>query len=369
MNAPMNTEDNDLSAFYRLATRYLVGEASSRERDRMVKLLRQPGRQQLFDAMRAEFEGTAPPGDDNFGLKETSHKLAELTASDRKIVRMPKRRMPAWRPWLLAACATVAVIVSIIGVQSYRETGQLASEISLVTYATGARERLYMTLLDGSKVVLNAGSTLSYPDSFDRQARIVRLSGEAYFDVSKNAAHPFIVETPTLRVTVLGTRFNVRAFNDGSQAEVSLISGRVKVAGIGPAGELAPVEMTPGLQYSFTARTGEGKVQPVAAETVIQWTRTKEPRASAQEPLVFDQEPLISAAKKLEQRFGIPLEISHPKLGQKKVTGRFETESLEDILKVLRLAGAFDYRLVRKDEKIERVILSVPSAPTISPEK
>ncbi|AHF89886.1 anti-FecI sigma factor FecR [Opitutaceae bacterium TAV5] len=364
----MNTEDNDLPAFYKLATRYLVGEASSRERDRMVKMLQQPDRRQLFDAMRAEFEGNAPSGSDDFGLDEVSRKLAELTAGGRKIVRMPKRRLPSWKPWLLAACATLAVAVAIVGIQTGRNTNRQASEISWVTYATGPRERLYVSLHDGSKIVLNAGSTLSSPDSFDDHTRVVRLSGEAYFDVSRDESRPFVVETTTLRVTVLGTRFNVRAFNDGSQAQVALISGRVKVSGIGPSGELAPVEMTPGLQYSFTARTGEGKVEPVAAEASIQWTKTKEPRASAQAPLVFDQEPLASVASKLEQRFGVPLEISQPELGQKKVTGRFETEPLEEILKVLRMAGAFDYRLVRKGEQIERVILSAPSKP-ISSEK
>lgn len=366
----MNTEDNDLPAFYKLATRYLVGEASSRERDHMVKMLQQPTHQRLFKAMQSEFEGTATPGDDDFGLDEVKQRLSELTSSDEKIVVKPSRSPFVWRPWLLIACSSIAIVISIVGLKTGRAPlTQQTSGTAWVTYATTAKERLYLTLHDNSTVILNADSTISFPDSFDALSRTVRLSGEAYFEVSKNESCPFIVETNTIRITVLGTRFNVRAFNDGSQARVSLLSGRVKVAGIGPAGELAPVEMTPGLQYSFTAETGEGKVEPVSTETTIKWTKASEPPVSPKNPLIFDQEALDSVAQKLGERFNVLVKINSTTLGLKKITGRFQNGSLEDILKILRMAGAFEYQFVWKDGKTDQVILSDPLVPPLLSEE
>ena len=88
----------------------------------------------------------------------------------------------------------------------------------------------YMIRLpDGSKVWLNAASTLSFPTTFD-VTRNVELSGEAYFEIAKDKTHPFIVKTKKQEVTVLGTHFNISSYDDDPDVETTLLEGSVKVA-------------------------------------------------------------------------------------------------------------------------------------------
>lgn len=87
-----------------------------------------------------------------------------------------------------------------------------------------------LKLPDGTKVWLNAASSMKFPTTFDRQqSRTVVLSGEAYFEVAKDASRPFIVETPNQRVTVLGTHFNVNAYPDEKETQTTLLEGSVEV--------------------------------------------------------------------------------------------------------------------------------------------
>lgn len=90
-------------------------------------------------------------------------------------------------------------------------------------------EQKQIVLADGSKVLLNAASTLTYPSSFAGKERIVQLSGEAFFDVSKNSGMPFRVMIKDAEVDVLGTRFNVKAYNDEAFSRTTLLEGSVKI--------------------------------------------------------------------------------------------------------------------------------------------
>jgi ferric-dicitrate binding protein FerR (iron transport regulator) len=99
-----------------------------------------------------------------------------------------------------------------------------------------------LTLADGSKVWLNAASTLRYPSVFSGADREVWLEGEAYFQVHGTAEHPFVVHTPRQRVEVLGTEFNIRAYQDDRQSVTTLLRGKVSVESAGQALLLAPGE-------------------------------------------------------------------------------------------------------------------------------
>ncbi|MET4545650.1 transmembrane sensor [Pedobacter africanus] len=99
------------------------------------------------------------------------------------------------------------------------------------TVVTPNAGQFQLVLSDGTKVRLNAASSLSFAPTFKgQQQRVVRLSGEAYFDVAHDAQHPFIVETPKQRIQVLGTRFNVQSYPDEYAATTSLLEGSVKIS-------------------------------------------------------------------------------------------------------------------------------------------
>ena len=104
------------------------------------------------------------------------------------------------------------------------------------TVSTLAETRT-ITLPDQTEIVLNRYSSLTYPERFRGKDRKVQLQGEAYFEVSKDAAHPFKVETGAIIVQVLGTHFNVEAYPEDTQVKTTLLEGSVSVSLIGKAEE------------------------------------------------------------------------------------------------------------------------------------
>ncbi|RRJ96955.1 DUF4974 domain-containing protein [Opitutaceae bacterium TAV4] len=350
----MHSTTDDNTDFFNLATRYLVGEASGEERERMVMLLQDPARQQMFEGMRSAWELDPLGPEDDYDLEAARRRLEEITRpaeiwKNPDVTCVTKRRLRRrWRPAVLAVCLVIAAAILFIGLKPAMRVIVTDTSTAWVQRTTDSGERLAVTLRDGTRITLNANGTLSYPEVFSPYARLVRLTGEAYFDVAHDGARPFVVEAGTLRITVLGTRFNVRAFPDGTAACVAIVQGRVQVTGAGREGETAPVVITPGQQYSFSTETGAGKVFPVSAESVASWM---------QGDIVWEREPVFSAMHDLEKRFGIPIEITDPRLAHETVTACFQTESPAEIFEVLRLTGAVNPRIVRNNGQIERVIL------------
>ena len=133
------------------------------------------------------------------------------------------------------------------------------------TVATPRGGQYQLTLPDGSRVWLNAASSLRFPVAFGEGERRVQLTGEAYFEVAKDAAHPFRVSAGPAEVTVLGTHFNVNAYADEPTLTTTLLEGAVRVA----QGE-QQVLLRPG-QQATAGPTGPVRVQAVDAQHAIAW--------------------------------------------------------------------------------------------------
>ena len=122
-----------------------------------------------------------------------------------------------------------------------------------------------MILSDGTTVHLNAGSRLTYPVRFAGKRRIVALEGEAYFDVSEDAEHPFVVQTHFGEVIVLGTAFNVNAYADAPACYTTLVRGRVRFS----APNVGSVTLSPGEQSVASAHAMEKRT--VDLEEYVGW--------------------------------------------------------------------------------------------------
>ncbi|MET6996321.1 FecR family protein [Chitinophaga defluvii] len=116
--------------------------------------------------------------------------------------------------------------------------------IQLVTLNTPKGGQYRVTLSDGTRVWLNAASSLSYPTSFNGKDREVTLHGEAYFEVSQHASQPFIVHTPKQDIKVLGTEFNINCYQDEGKTVTTLVTGSVRLESSGGL----PLQMRPGEQ-------------------------------------------------------------------------------------------------------------------------
>ena len=123
---------------------------------------------------------------------------------------------------------------------------------SVVAVKTPRGKDCNLVLADGTRVWLNAESVLEFPERFAGGRRAVSLVGEAYFEVAKDARHPFVVKSPYYTATVLGTSFNARAYSE-QKAEIALVEGCVRVCGAGARRE---VTLTPGSLLAFTPGRG-----------------------------------------------------------------------------------------------------------------
>lgn len=158
------------------------------------------------------------------GEVDLDTEFALLNARISKDEKLTTKVIPMWRKYIGIAAALAA----LIGVGSYVLLNELGDEPQWVEFET-CDQTEKIILADGSIIHLNAYSYIKYPTEFTGDTRDVELSGEAFFDIVKDAEHPFTVHTPFEDVIVLGTSFNVRAHSCESNSEVSVTTGRVKV--------------------------------------------------------------------------------------------------------------------------------------------
>jgi ferric-dicitrate binding protein FerR (iron transport regulator) len=205
--------------------------------------------------------------------------------------------------------------------------------------AYGTRSTL--KLADGTKVWLNSGSSLSYPVKFINQKRIVKLKGEAYFEVQSDVTRPFIVKTQSVNVMATGTKFNVQAFSGSSETEVTLLTGKVLVnkknKGSSPS---VITTLKPNQHLVYDSVSGNEELRNEDVYKYIAWKDGK---------LIFRNESLGEIVKKICQLYNVDIEMRGKKLEDFKFRATFQDESLEEILRLLKLSSPIDYREIKRN--------------------
>lgn len=242
--------------------------------------------------------------------------------------------------WLRYAAAVVAVIA--VGFFSYKGgQSQLEASLGEIVVEAPQGSRSEMVLPDGTKVWLNAGSKISYSQTFGYTVRLVRLEGEGYFEVAHNEQLPFSVESGNVRVKVLGTKFNVRDYPSDAEASVSLAEGRVSMCSTSKA--TTERVLTPGQRATVNKESGRIRVDDYEVANAIQWTNGI---------LVFDGESLRDIVNDLERCYNVRIIVKTPSLYNLHFYGTFirQEQSLREVLDALAATGKI--RFVQKDQKI-----------------
>lgn len=186
-----------------------------------------------------------------------------------------------------------------------------------------------LILSDGSKVILNASSVFKYPAAFDCGQREVYLEGEAYFEVMPDPQKPFVVKLRKQHITVLGTTFNIEAYNDRRYTLTTLLTGSIRLEAFNEQGEaMSQMLLSPNQQALSDNRTGSVSLRNIDASLTNAWTRNE---------YKFKNEPLESIFRKLERRYGVRIFLENDSLKQIRYTGTFSYE--QDILDVLNIVN------------------------------
>lgn len=218
-------------------------------------------------------------------------------------------------------------------------------------------------LPDGSVVNLNSGSSLSYPAKFGENNRTVILEGEGFFDIRKDVSRPFYVKTRDITVKVLGTKFNVKSYPDENITETTLVSGLVEISdNNGSVENLSkdkPLVLSPNQKAVFYSKReianrstqNEREKEAVdvlkvpAKETLAVETQVKTELVTSwrNNILIFNSEPFSEIIKKLERWYNVEITLNYTKLSDDVFSGKFDKESIQEVLDALKLIEPFNY--------------------------
>ncbi len=260
--------------------------------------------------------------------------LEDLVQRNNEVENSRNRRLPYKSLLKIAAMITIALGSGFWYFDSSPDVEKAVTshwEQSSTPY--GQKKIIYLP--DGSKVILNAGSQLSFPKVFEGKKRAVQLQGEAFFDVVKNPERPFVIQSGSIETTVLGTTFNVSSYPETDLISVAVVTGKVKVAS--QTGH--QVQLTPSEKAVFDRTTSTLEVEPFDIGYATAWTEGT---------LAFANEDLDQIFSRLEKWYGVTIEISEGVALNGKYTGRYEKESLEVVLKGISYTSGFGYSIDQK---------------------
>ena len=262
--------------------------------------------------------------------------------------------------WAAAAAAIIGgffLFNNITGQRSGEGSGQgLAREVNEISTRPGSKSKI--ELPDGSIVWLNAGSKLTYDKNFGKDLREVTLTGEGYFDVMKMKEKPFIIHTSSINIKVLGTVFNVKAYPEDKHTETSLIRGSVEVTIKNRPNDKIILSPSEKLVVENDAIIKNGKVSEkkdntsaAAIKTLMSVNKLKYSPADStvaetewiKNRLVFRDESLAELAVRMERWYDVSIDITDEDLQQKRVTGIFENETIDQALGALKIFIPFKY--------------------------
>lgn len=272
--------------------------------------------------------------------------------------------------WWYAA-ASVVIIIGF-GLLLNRHSAidsnpSIKTGIQQVYVKPGSKTKIILP--DGTVVRLNGSSKLTYNNAFNNNVREVALEGEAYFDVTKDSNHPFIVHTSNIDIKVLGTLFNVKSYGEDQTIETTLLKGSIEVYDkddpSAPKVILKPNEKMvflknngekAGLQKGVDANSSR-KMIPDENISISNLSHSKpdslkEETSWLYNKLVIDGDDFTKMAQKMERWYGVKIEILSPELEQHHFKGIFEKETIQQALDALQLTVKFRYKINNDSIKI-----------------
>ncbi|WP_437918045.1 FecR family protein [Sphingobacterium sp. LRF_L2] len=325
-----------LTEFEQLLQRYYEGTCTEKEKEWVEKWLKNVNlnREDTWAHFTAE--------ERKIHVDNLYDRIAD-TIQDITPVKTLKPRTTKWRRmWFGAAASVLLLSLGYIISQRLKTDVVKVEPNQWVVLKTEPGKRKKVTLTDGTMVWLQGGSSLSYPALFDGEKRTVKIEGEGYFEVFPNKDKPFVVQSGTLEAEVLGTSFNVKAFEQLSEKVISLVEGRLAVRAVDTAGLI---------KAEVVLAAGEVALFDIADNTV---QKSDLPVFDSADDfkvgsLQFDNTTLDKALFQLGNAYGIDISFDPEKARKHKITATFSIgESVDVVLK--SIARSTGTRFVRKGE-------------------
>lgn len=301
-----------------LMDKYLTGQASASEERMMDDFFAAQERKQSLE---------------HYGLSEAMWSSIEDRLQTKHRTTKKKRV-----PRVLVVVSLVLVAAMVWGVLYYTIFFSSPDATHWVTSDSPRGQKSVITLADGSRVFLNAGSSLSYPEVFDTGIREVKLTGEAFFEITKNPKLPFVVTSGNVTTKVLGTSFNVQAFPE-QQVSVTVATGRVQVEATSPQQQqdgkgANRVILTPNDQAVYASEQEGLLISHVNINKFLAWKDNT---------LLFENTTIEEAVAVLERWYNVSIAFDDARIKSCRINGQYKDESLENVLKSIQYMYHVDF--------------------------
>lgn len=296
---------------------------------------------EYFSDMQEVWIAASDEADEQHFDKERAYQLF-LEHTESLVRPSLKRKAFTISPWIyVAAMVVIVFFCGTIAFQSGKRV--LQNQLTQITVEApyGSKTKLYLP--DGTLVWLNAGSKMSYAQDFGINERSLSLSGEAYFEVTRNEEIPFKVHTEELDVKVLGTKFNFRNYKDDLEAKVCLLEGKVALNT-----RQKETILHPDQQALLDKKTGKLFVSGTKAAYSAEWTNDR---------LYFDEVLLSDIIKELERSYDVKITVADDTLNTIRFYGNFRKreQSIQEIMNVLSSTDKMTYTMNGKN-----IVITLP---------
>ncbi len=224
------------------------------------------------------------------------------------------------------------------GTIAYEQNPTQSKELVYNELTVPLGKKFDLVLSDGTQVKVNAGSTIKYPIQFiEGLSREVEVWGEAYFDVTRDENHPFLVNANNIQVKVLGTKFNVSSYPEDDDINTVLVEGSVQLfdSKNGNTQESSYI-ITPNQKASWNKELGRMTIEEVDTNIYTSWINGR---------IVFKNTPFKNIRKKLERRYNVTIVNNNASLDERFYNASFDIETIEQVMEAFKENYSIDYTI------------------------
>lgn len=264
------------------------------------------------------------------------HLLARISP-EKALAKVLKEISPKLGFWAITSRVAAVLMLPLMFISFWigksLEKNESDETVSYVEVHSALGTRSSLKLPDGSKVWLNSASRIEYPSVFNSQRRTVKLDGQAFFEVESDKLRPFVVQTKTISVVATGTEFDVKCFKGDTKTNVTLKTGKVSV--VDSTGKKAIARLLPNQKVDIDNNTGSFELSN--HQNIYKFIAWKDGK------MIFRNEPLGDVIKEISRYYDVDIDIRDEEVKRYPYRATFNTESLDEILKLLKLSSPINY--------------------------
>jgi transmembrane sensor len=318
-----------------LVVKFFAGEISDNEITLLKSWLEEsPENKRLFDKENELWQETAFQSRiDHYKVDRGWMNISlRLGLGKKKMMSVTVVKKSKFIFLIAATCVTSLLAIGslYLWMTAKNSPSKIMSASTIISTREG--EKVHIYLPDSTEIVLNSGSTIQYDGNYDKKDRIVKFSGEAYFNVTTNHKKPFIVNLDQMSVTATGTRFNIFSFSNEERVETTLEEGAIQVSING----VDPISMKSGEQIVYFMYSKKVQLSEVATDTYTSWKENK---------LRFNDTPFEEVLRRIGRKYNVRFEITNHDLLNLRYTATFIDESIEEVMQMLQTVSPITYKI------------------------